>query len=80
LEKRVVVEVDGGQHAQQVTLDAERDRWLRDEGFTVLRFWNHDVLKNIGVVKELVYKALQSTPYLNPSPQGGKEAESKSEA
>jgi Protein of unknown function (DUF559) len=72
LNKRVVVEVDGGQHAQQATVDAERDRWLRDEGFIVLRFWNHDVLKNIGGVKELVYKALHGTPYLNPSPQGGR--------
>ena len=40
LEKRVVVEVDGGQHAHEATVDAERDRWLRDEGFIVLRFWN----------------------------------------
>jgi very-short-patch-repair endonuclease len=72
LEKRVVVEVDGGQHAQQPGPAAERDRWLRDEGFVVLRFWNHDVLKNINAIKELVYKTLRSTPYLNPSPQGGR--------
>jgi adenine-specific DNA-methyltransferase len=72
LEKRLVVEVDGGQHAQQATLDAERDNWLRDEGFTDLRFWNHDVLKNIDAAKEQIYKALQNTPYLNPSPQGGR--------
>ena len=70
LEKRVIVELDGGQHAQQAYLDAERDRWLRDEGFTILRFWNHDVLKDVGAVKELIYKTLQSTPYLNPPPQG----------
>ena len=72
LEKRVIVELDGGQHAQQASLDAERDRWLRDEGFTILRFWNHDVLKDVGAVKELIYKTLQSTPYLNPPPQGGR--------
>jgi very-short-patch-repair endonuclease len=72
LEKRVLVEVDGGQHTQQATLDAERDRWLRAEGFIVLRFWNHDVLKNIDGVKEVIYKTLQSTPYLSPSPQGGR--------
>ena len=80
LEKRVVIEVDGGQHAQQATLDAERDNWLRDEGFVVLRFWNHDVLKNIDVVKEQVYKTLQSTPYLNPSPQGGRRKKARVEA
>ena len=71
LENRVIVELDGGQHAQQASLDAERDRWLRDEGFTILRFWNHDVLKNVGAVKELIYKTLQSTPYLNPPPARG---------
>ena len=75
LEKRVVIEVDGGQHAQQVEVDAERDRWLQTEGFVVLRFWNDDVLKNIEGVKEVVYKTLQNTPYLNPSRkgEGGKE-------
>ena len=77
LEKRVVVEVDGGQHAQQAALDAERDRWLRDEGFVVLRFWNHDVLKNIDVVKEQVYKTLQYTPtsILPRKGEGGEEQE-----
>lgn len=77
LEKRLVVEVDGGQHAQQASIDAERDTWLRDQGFVVLRFWNHDVLKNIDGVKQLVYKTLQSTPYLNPSPQGGRRQRAK---
>jgi very-short-patch-repair endonuclease len=76
----LLFEVDGGQHAQQATLDAKRDRWLRDEGFVVLRFWNHDVLKNIDVVKEQVYKTLQSTPYLNPSPPRGRRARAKRNA
>ena len=72
LEKRVVVEVDGGQHAQEATVDAERDRWLRDEGFIVLRFWNNEVLKNMDGVREVILRNLQSTPYLSPSPQGGR--------
>jgi very-short-patch-repair endonuclease len=79
LEKRIVIEVDGGQHAQEVEVDADRDRWLQGEGFVVLRFWNDDVLRNIEGVKEVVYKTLQNTPYLNPSPQGGRRR-SKSEA
>jgi very-short-patch-repair endonuclease len=78
LEKRVVVEVDGGQHSQQV--DAERDTWLRDEGFIVLRFWNHEVLKNIETVKEVIFKALSNTPYLSPSPQGGRKISGKRRA
>lgn len=42
---RVIVEVDGGQHAQSSS-DAERDRWFAANGFLVMRFWNHDVLRN----------------------------------
>jgi very-short-patch-repair endonuclease len=71
LEKRVVVEVDGGQHGDQV--DAERDNWLRDEGFVVLRFWNNEVLQNMDAVREVILRNLQNTPYLSPSPKGGKE-------
>lgn len=77
LEKRVVVEVDGGQHSDKV--DEERDNWLRDQGFVVLRFWNNDVLRTADAVRGVILKNLQSTPYLNPSPQGGRRR-SKSEA
>lgn len=72
LEKRLVIEVDGGQHSEQVAYDVERDTWLRDQGFKVLRFWNHDVLQNIDGVVDVVVKALRNTPFLNPSPQGGR--------
>jgi very-short-patch-repair endonuclease len=68
LEKRVVVEVDGGQHGDQV--DAHRDNWLREQGFVVLRFWNNEVLKNMDAVREVILRNLQSTPYLSPSPLG----------
>jgi very-short-patch-repair endonuclease len=63
-EKRVVIEVDGGQYAEQVTLDGARERRLKEQGFTVLRFWNHGVLKNIAVVKEVIFKNLSKTPTL----------------
>ena len=72
LQKKVVIEVDGGQHAQEMNHDAERDAWLHAQGFIILRFWNNDVLKNIDGVMEMIVKSLQSTPYLNPSPQGGR--------
>jgi very-short-patch-repair endonuclease len=72
LEKRLVVEVDGGQHAENANYDTQRDDWLHDQGFVVLRFWNNDVLKNIDSVVEQVIKTLKSTPFLNPSPQGGR--------
>jgi len=45
-ERRLVIEVDGGQHNESAA-DAIRDRRLMDEGYRVLRFWNNDVLGNI---------------------------------
>ena len=45
-ERRVVIEVDGGQHAES-SGDARRDRWFAANDFLVLRFWNNDVLSNL---------------------------------
>jgi very-short-patch-repair endonuclease len=72
LEKRLIIEVDGGQHAEDANCDADRDTWLRNQGFVSLRFWNNDVLKNIDGVLEVIAKNLQITPFLIPSPQGGR--------
>ena len=38
LEKRLVIELDGGQHTEQTDYDSARDAWLRAEGFLILRF------------------------------------------
>src|SRR6185436_8964789 len=43
---RIVIEVDGGQHAERQRRDERRTSWLENEGFVVLRFWNNDVLAN----------------------------------
>jgi very-short-patch-repair endonuclease len=43
---RVVIEVDGGQHAGSQQ-DRIRDRWFAENGYVVLRFWNNEVLKNL---------------------------------
>lgn len=43
---RLVVEVDGGQHALQSGYDAQRTAMLEGYGYRVLRYWNHDVLQN----------------------------------
>jgi len=44
-DKKLVVELDGGQHFENKD-DEERDGWLRQQGFNVLRFWNNEVLEN----------------------------------
>lgn len=60
-EKRLVVEVDGGQHWGSRS-DQARDAWLREQGFTVLRFWNHEVLENTEGVTEVIRHTLTSLP------------------
>jgi len=77
LEKRVVVEIDGGQHAEQSDYDTQRDEWLREQGFTVLRFWNHEVLNVIDDVTEKIFQTVKGTPFLGPSPQGGRKQSGK---
>ncbi len=54
LEKRLIIEVDGGQHSEQVSYDLERSAWLEEQGFRVLRFWDNQVLKETEAVKEVI--------------------------
>ncbi|MEP9358288.1 DUF559 domain-containing protein [Sphingomonas sp. KR3-1] len=52
--ERLVIEVDGGQHAEAAEYDARRTRFIEREGYRVLRFWNNDVLENIdGVLSQI---------------------------
>ena len=71
---RVVIEVDGGQHGWAVgqQADKSRDEYLERQGFTVLRFWNNDVMANPDGVMLTIRLALRlDDPHPNPSPQGG---------
>ena len=61
LERRLIIEADGGQHAES-DHDARRDAFLVREGFSVLRFWNNDILTNPAAVFDAVYAAL-ATPH-----------------
>ena len=73
LEQKLVIEVDGGHHLQQMELDEKRTTFLESKGFHVLRFWNHDVLQRTEVVLEVIYRALteKTTPSPQPSPPEG---------
>lgn len=53
-EKRIVIELDGGQHSANVHYDIHRDNCLEANGFTVLRFWNNDVIESIAGVLEVI--------------------------
>ena len=59
--RRLVVELDGGQHAdaRQVLHDARRQDWLISKGYRVLRFWNSDVLQHCDSVLEAIIKATE---------------------
>lgn len=70
-ERKIVVEVDGGQHMDEKDKDVARDKWFSEEGFKVLRFWNHDVLQKIEAVLEVIRDNCINHPPLTPPIKGG---------
>lgn len=58
LEKRLVIELDGGQHMDNKSYDTKRTQWLTTHGFQVLRFWNHDVFQNTSSILDIITTAL----------------------
>lgn len=62
LEKMIVIEIDGGQHAEQLKEDARRTAYLNYRGFEVLKFWNNEVLANTDTVLSIILTALVSSP------------------
>ena len=76
-EARVVIELDGGQHAERVAYDAHRDGVLQSKGYVVIRYWNHDVLqRTLDVVADLQARlaALRPTPS-QPPPSAARKGE-----
>jgi very-short-patch-repair endonuclease len=67
---RIVIELDGGQHAEQIERDARRTRFLESEGYRVLRFWNNQVLNNVDGVLEVIQSAILATPTPTPPHKG----------
>jgi len=62
LEARLIIELDGGQHAERNAEDGIRTSLLERAGFRMLRFWNHEVLHEMDAVKESIWQALQTPP------------------
>ena len=65
LEKKLVVEVDGGQHAGQVELDSKRSDYLKEKGYRVLRFWNNEVLQATESVLTVILSSLDGSVALS---------------
>jgi very-short-patch-repair endonuclease len=61
-ELRVIIEVDGGQHAESAR-DLERDTWFAENDFRVLRYWNNDVLQNLEGVLTALSTELDNAPH-----------------
>jgi primosomal protein N' (replication factor Y) len=74
IEKRLVVELDGGQHVDQAEHDEQRTAFLKAEGYTALRFWDNDVLLRTQSVMEQIFSSLDAdaplTLTLSPSAMG----------
>jgi very-short-patch-repair endonuclease len=71
IEARVIVEVDGGQHAEPGEHD-RRDALLCEEGWWVLRFWNNDIFDNLTGVLETISASLAArNPHPDPPPLAG---------
>nr|WP_286948597.1 DUF559 domain-containing protein [Pseudomonas sp. UBA6718] len=73
LEQFLVIELDGGQHMEQADQDRERDQYLSERGYRVLRFWNHQVLGETEAVLERIRQEVAPSHYAGrpgPSPPG----------
>ena len=78
-EQNLIIELDGGQHADKTDRDERRTAWLESQGFILLRFWNNDVIDNMDGVLHRIAEALERqaavarTPHPGPLPQGERE-------
>ena len=75
---KLIVELDGSQHAETAGYDQARTRFLETRGYRVIRFWNNDVLQNIEGVVEAIMLVLTDRPSPSalrasspPAPAGG---------
>jgi very-short-patch-repair endonuclease len=60
LKERLVIELDGGQHAEITEYELKRRAWLEENGYRVLRFWNNEVFENLEGVLETIVRALKA--------------------
>ncbi len=73
VEKKLIIEVDGGQHAEKIVQDHQRTEYLGKNGYRVMRFWNTEVLQETeGVLQVILFNLSEDIfPPLNSLPLGG---------
>ena len=67
---KLVIELDGGQHALSTDIDARRTAHLERQGYRVLRFWNNDVVENVDGVVAVIESVLRDMPCPTPPASG----------
>ncbi len=70
LEAMLIIEADGGQHAEQQSYDEQRTAHLESLGYRVLRFWNHEILNELESVLDQIASELSGSPLPSPPPGG----------
>jgi len=68
MKKRLIIELDGGQHAEQIEKDRRRTLCLSSRGYRVIRFWDNEVLTQPEGVLERILEALEEGPSPSPLP------------
>ncbi len=81
IEHRLIIELDGGQHASQENADALRSRFIAQEGFRVLRFWNDKVFNGVEfVMEEILAVIARGGPTPSPGARNARRPLPKGEA
>ena len=68
--KRLIIELDGGHHNEDATAkrDLERQHWLENEGYRVVRFWNSEIMADLTAVLERIYVELYGSREAEATP------------
>jgi very-short-patch-repair endonuclease len=80
LAPKLIVELDGSQHAEQAEYDARRSEFLRKQGFSILRFGSNEPFLNLDGVLTVIADELvaRGVPPSQPSPEGGRSEQPRS--
>lgn len=58
IERKLIIELDGGQHVEQADYDEVRTQYLELQGYKVIRFWNHEIMNDLNGVMRVIQAAL----------------------
>ena len=64
-EQKIIIELDGGQHQEQIEKDQKRDQFFQNQGYKVLRFWDNEVFQNINGVLEVIRMSCKNKSHVS---------------